>query len=483
MSNKLSTLARVAGDVLTEGPRTFGKSIGAAIRSPFEKRRIEKDNQTDSTIEEVLLRRAQQSGNYEPLQRFLEQSAQRQMGEANTLQQAQKDAISGGAKTALSIAAAGPVNRSLEMGRLAGSSIPALVRLGAGSSLGATLGGGMSYMAGQDPLEGAVRGAAESVKTTGLTNTTAPFFNPIIRSLANNPVSEGVGKAVAGGLTNLAEDEAFTRLTEMRSPTTNERLFSTIMGALTAQAPLNKKDEALDIQTKEWFRDWNGRFKEQKNQLDDTFKGKLPSEVDDLIQMRADKSELIKIGDRKYKFKSPDEAAGFIAGIEFKTDEEGKINGVQFNPAKALIGVAGVSLAGFGNKREDINGPIQSPFTRATKGKYAIQGRNPVQMGSTIDQPQSMMTTTEFDLQRQAQSAQPQPIPAQPVTMDQQIRANQAATGQQVVADIDTAIQTKDLVRTQQLVDYLRSLPEGNPLKAYIQPSISIANRVGMQIN
>ena len=325
---------------LTEGSRTFGRGINNFVYEPFERKRREKDTQTNQVIQDMLNRqsaraaksgksnisgklriRARDYGQNNPLS-----------GEVQRVKNSRRDVTTGGARTALNLFGLGAK--------------PAAI--GANLAFGGVIGGAQAAFTGKDISKGIGRGAGESVKFAGLNRLTAPVINPIVRSVGGRAPIRLVGRGAAGAITNLAEDEFFTKAAEGRTPTNRERAFSLGVGALGGQLASDVPD-ALKTTRRTGInvtqsRDRLGRF--SKEQIEKRLKpvaskikeARYLSEVKGL----GDGKKLVKVADRKYKIvdENLQNASGLVAGVEFDTDEKGKITNVRVNPTKALTGVA-----------------------------------------------------------------------------------------------------------------------------------------------
>lgn len=425
---------------ITEGPRVFGRSIGQAIIKPIENRRIARDTETDRLMSDMLARQAQRSISrpiqnqlYAKAGQYAQRSANIQKNQADIQRQAQKDALSGGFRTALTILPTGNLTRTVPSFGMAGIGLrTAASNILPQMAIGGTINAVLAATQRQNPISAFSRGAGESVKFAGLNKITSPLFNPAINTFGKYSLPSRVfGRALVGGGSNLLEDEVYTRLAEGRAPTARERLFSLGSGAIGGQfgnqkteatkpkpepkKPKLSKSEQARLQLRTSDRTKFAKANQTTQGINNFVPGKLPENVEDI-----DPADAIKIvyGDTRpsseevvrffantnqvdftklprslqrkiydYRLdnnikpprasnrldfidKKNPEAFGLLAGIEPERDEKGNITGIKYNPEKGFIATAG--LLG---------------------GKHAVNFANSRQFSSTIDK----MTRFEID--------------------------------------------------------------------------------------
>lgn len=225
------------------------------------------------------------------------------------------------------------------------------------------IGGGLNYLTGDSVLEGAARGIGQAPQLAGLNKLTSPFFDKALASVGGGSKAATLLKRapLAGGL-NILEDEIFTRATELRNPTGQERLFSFASGALTS--PFIKVDEApISKPAKQYLRDARGRFTKF---IDNAKKSLTYTELAE--QAEKSKLKLEQVGPRKLRVVDDNASAAFGAlfgiELEYETDEQGNITGVKyggFDPKSAALGV-GIAA---GIKQLPDKDRIASTFSRS----------------------------------------------------------------------------------------------------------------------
>lgn len=216
----VKNIASTALDTVLDAPRTFGAGTNKLLYSPggllggFETKRLEQDQATDQQMAELARRRGNTKLANQYTSRISNQIKQNYGTDA--LNEARRQMIGGGVRTATTIAGLG------SPGALAGQAV-----------IGGVLGGGIAAITGEDVSTGIGKGIGSAPQYAGLNRITNPFFQPLTNSVfARGVAGNFMGRFASGGITNLVEDEVYTRLAEQRPPTMSERAFSVIAGGL-----------------------------------------------------------------------------------------------------------------------------------------------------------------------------------------------------------------------------------------------------------
>jgi hypothetical protein len=330
-------------------------------------------------------------GQFNPLpdrvQSGLNQAAQNLSQEALRLREEQgtTGSLSQGLMPSLRTTAAGASATGRAMLGAYGVTAGAPVLAGTAAT-GGVLSGGMAALQGQDPWEAAGYGVGSSPLYAGLGRLTSPIINPTVNRIAgtNKGIVPLVTRAAATGGANVLEDEAFTRLIEQRAPTTNERLFSFGIGALTSPLQGNVYEEPTSATKRRLVPEIDGQPRTPQGRYDkkpvrflsDMLPGREIRETASGGIDRRTGQRTRFIGDARQEAGLPryGEAAGAIAGVELYQDENGETK-VRFNPENALLGIglaAGVTKAKATTGKADPSGFI----TKFDSGTSASANKN-----------------------------------------------------------------------------------------------------------
>lgn len=207
---------------LTEGAKTMGQGVGKAIVYPFEARRLNLDNQTDSLLQDINLRRSKAAiarGDLDSSRKFSdrisqigERSEQKFSNFGSDVKEARKKAATGTVRTGLTLFGSGAPAKTLLGGGLLGGGINVVTNKLSGSNKSSARAFG--------------EGAGASVKFAGLNKVTDPIIEPFAKHGAGL-----VTRAIIKGLGNVGEDIAYNKLGEGRNTGGLEALQSFLLGS------------------------------------------------------------------------------------------------------------------------------------------------------------------------------------------------------------------------------------------------------------
>lgn len=244
-----------------------------------------------------------------------------------------------------------------------GAGIPTLAGTAA---VGAGINAGIASLSGEDPFYAAGQGIGSAPTFAGINRFTQPGIDRLLNAkMAGAPLQNKMATRIgATGLANIAEDTAFTGLTEGRMPTQSELLFSGAAGGISS-AFAGKGDLGGRTGTR---KNYNKVFKEKGESILEMFRksqskdaGKVQTDlvrpigdlngtkVEDLPRQDIGRTgDTIRVEGGKKMTPSgggieKESAAGAIAGFEPEYDEDGNITGFKYNPTKGALGVGAMA--------------------------------------------------------------------------------------------------------------------------------------------
>lgn len=233
-----SQLARGFTSAFTAGPWMLGEGIAKASELPLDLFLASEESKTNQLLQDYLTQQVQRkAASQAPFEAFEEINEAK--SQLTRRQQEIWDNIKSKAGTAAKQVGLGVPQTYLQV-------------MGAGVSpkvLGITgaFGAGGAALQGRNIPEAFGRGAASGFKIAGLNQLTEPFISPVVEratELAPGALTKPLAKAAALGLTNVAEDELYSRFSEGFAPTWIDRLTSLGMGA--AVSPFYQADIPAD---------------------------------------------------------------------------------------------------------------------------------------------------------------------------------------------------------------------------------------------